>query len=101
MGKSHQKKQVTPFQLEGQFVKFLGKADKKPKLMWVNTQAGERYVKLAKPLRDSLPQILKAGARSRVRWYFLRSWLVISGCFFHPPRPTNPAYGRDHRGAPG
>lgn len=66
MGKSHKKTQVTPFLLEGQFVKFLGKTGKKPKLLWVNTEAGERYIKLAKPLRDSLPQILKSGDQIEV-----------------------------------
>lgn len=61
MGKSHHKIQVSPFKLEGQFVKFLGKAGKKPKLLWISTEAGERYIKLAKPLRESLPEILKPG----------------------------------------
>jgi len=66
MGKSHKKTQVIPFKLEGQFVKFLGKAGKKPKLLWVNTEAGERYIKLAKPLRESLPEVIKPGDQLEV-----------------------------------
>lgn len=66
MGKSRTKAQVTSFQLEGQFVQFLGKGGKKPKLMWVNTETGQRYIRLTKLLRDSLPKLLKPGDQINV-----------------------------------
>lgn len=67
MGK-FKKSATSTFRLEGRFVDFLGKGEEEPKLLWIDTPEGERYIKLSKELRHPLRTVLQPG-----------DWLEIFG----------------------
>lgn len=67
MGKSY-KKEVSQFEVEGQFLCFTGKNFRFPKAMRIAAVAGEYKIKLSKQLRLELSQHLKPG-----------DWLRVSG----------------------
>lgn len=67
MGKSYQK-EVSQFEVEGQFLCFTGKKLSSPKAIKIATAAGEYKIKLSQQLRLELGQHLKSG-----------DWLRVSG----------------------
>lgn len=68
MSKLKEESKTSPFCLEGQFIGFVDAVKEKPKLLWIETSSGERYIKASKELRGYLYQVLKPG-----------QWLEISG----------------------
>lgn len=58
---SKSKKVKTKYLLEGRFIGFVGKANKKPKRMRIATKDGEQYLKLAKDLRKTARDLLTPG----------------------------------------
>ncbi|MBE9124667.1 MULTISPECIES: (2Fe-2S) ferredoxin domain-containing protein [unclassified Coleofasciculus] len=75
MGKSYKEAKVSTFTLEGRFVGFLGKVEEKPKLLWIDTAEGDRYLKLSKELRSPLREVLQPG-----------DWIEISGKQKYKPK---------------
>jgi (2Fe-2S) ferredoxin len=58
---SKSKKIKTQRLLEGRFVGFVGKVDKKPKRMRIATKDGEQYLKLSKDLRKIAREVVTPG----------------------------------------
>ncbi|NEP01836.1 MAG: (2Fe-2S) ferredoxin domain-containing protein [Symploca sp. SIO2E9] len=68
MVKLKEESKTSPFSLEGRFIGFADAAKEQPKLLWIETSEGERYIKVSKELRAYLREVLKPG-----------QWLEISG----------------------